>query len=86
MSSVMLDESTPDLAALIDQLTPGEELTIFRDGLPVATLRATASDEPSATFTTWSVAGSTLELQSPVFAAEAAAKLQQLLDAERSRP
>ena len=45
MPTIPLQEAQTHLAEIIDQLAPGEEILLTRDGKPVATLRATASDK-----------------------------------------
>ncbi len=42
MSTIILEDTHATLAELIEQLPPGEEVCILRDGKPIATLKATA--------------------------------------------
>jgi len=40
MPTIILEDTHATLAELIEQLPPGEEVAIFRDGKPVATASA----------------------------------------------
>jgi antitoxin (DNA-binding transcriptional repressor) of toxin-antitoxin stability system len=40
MATIMLEEAQTHLKELIEQLQPGEEVTLTRDDKPVATLKA----------------------------------------------
>jgi len=46
MPTIILEETHATLAELIEQLPPGEEASILRDGKPIATLKATALPDP----------------------------------------
>jgi len=46
MSTIILEDTHATLAELIEQLPSGGEVSILRDGKPVATLKAAASSYP----------------------------------------
>lgn len=94
MATITLEDTRATLAELIDQLSPGEELAILRDGQPVATLKAAPPTEVDGVpvesdmdlLTRLFPPGSTVEIWSPFDAHEAATVLQRLLDEQRAGP
>lgn len=47
MTTIPLEEAQAHLKELVEQLKPGEELTLTRDSKPVATLKATPASRPT---------------------------------------
>lgn len=46
MATIPLEEADGHLAEIIDKLSPGEEVVLTRDNVPVATIKAAPHPEP----------------------------------------